>query len=1174
MNRFPSTFFAACGLLLFSSGALSSLSVRAQTTAVNTPTNVPDLAVRAPIAANIEGTVQLLRSGFTQTAQLKFSTPDSLSVHVLGDVSHLSADEIYVAQGNSEKTYSADLQRVRQWRWSSVREPWRSQVLADGGPANIWLWGWNPARITPFYTVATSKSGDVTTVVLTAKPAGARQVRDTLRSGGRGDRLFYAPFKQTVYDWPRRVVLKLNTNNAPTYLEKRDERNRVLETIAYTWNASGWPVSATTRDGNNHVTAQWKYDLKAATQPFSSDAFDLNKATNGASANQIVEDVEPLPLADYAQKTDADALYNRGVVEATHVEDYGAAFADWGLAATAQPQAIAPLEAAFDTALSLRDWRRATTILQPLSALLKSDDPALLSRRVRLAALQRDWATALSTLAAAEKTRPTDWGLRLQRASLQLLGGDTSGAQTLLTSIIAEPTQQLAGQSNAFGDGVQAAAAQLLARTLSLSYARDQALSMLQTLPKATTAQRLARSLIALQLGQNPETANFDNDAAQATWANAQAAAGKTDDAVASWQIVAQRASLDASYEAHRNLMGLFARRGDVSSSRIEYSKVAVLDIDEDARSRTRNALFEAWRKAGQSETLRRALQARSSAAGSTEDDARLWLAWQENNASSAAIGETVRAFATRYAKSAWWQSRLGEQLVSEAAALDKHDDMGRARLTSLALTAVRRAIALDSTQPYYPVQAALILTLRANDFRKAAIGDATSTTDAVDAARQELDNLRQSRGNDADISLAIAFAGQALSSNYPNVVELLQSGLEGGLPGRESVDGDRHPTTFAARQALAIALRHQGQFSLATQQNGALITAARDPGEELGIAINLMLTLKDADAKNPTSSTGNAPSGAARGAAQLMARLSSEAWPLEDADSSARSFAGFLQNDSTLWQQAAAILRASSQPDMQLGAAYFFFSLENTLSSMAKSPKNAPDMQKYLDDLLQKTRVWSSEAEAKIAVLADGSDAILASRASSLLGGRALSRSDFGEAIRRLQNAVALEPDSVEMRFALARAFVAAGRPDDALQIRNAMLQALPPDSAMLNRLATLSTKLNHADDSLQESQLAWNLSASPDVSSGDAQRAGFLLARNLISKNRFADAQAIYTNLSSTGWDFVGRVVALSDAEANLRAAGQTAAANAAKTQLASLQASELDMQRAQTFLASLSQ
>ena len=1173
------TSFAACSIFvstLICANAQTVAPVAPVATPNATSTSIANLPTRAPLAANIEGTVQLLRFGFTQTAQLKFSAPDSLWVHIVGDKSHLSADEIYVAQSSTQRTFSADVNRVRQWRWSSAREPWRSQVLADGGPANIWLWGWNTNRIAPFYNVSTSKNGDVTTIVLTAKAERARQIRDTLRSGGRGDRLFYAPFKQSVYDWPRRVVLKLK-NDAPISLEKRDARNRVLETTAFTWNASGWPVSATTRDGNNHVAAQWKYDLHAAAKPFDSDVFDLDKATNGASANQIVEDVEPLPLADYAAKNDADSVFNRGVVEAIHSENYGAAFVDWGAASTAKSQAVAPLETAFDVALDIRDWRRATTILQPLSALLKSDDVALLNRRIRLAAIQRDWATALTTLTIAEKARSADLGLRLQRARLVLLGGDASGAQTVLTPILSTSSQQLAGQSDAFEDGTQADAAQLFARTLSAPDSRAQAVATLQTLPKTTTAQRLARSLIALQLGQAPDTTTFDNDAAQATWANAQVAAGKTDDAIASWKIVAARASLNLSYDAHRNLMGLLARRGDVSGSLIEYSKVAVLNTDEDARTRTRNALFESWRKSGQSETLRRALQARSSASGATDDDARLWLAWQEENASSSDVDQSIRAFVNRFPKNAWWQSRLAEQLVSEAAALDKHDDLGKARLTAQALVAVRRAITLDATQPYYPVQAALILTLRANDFRKAVIGNATTTIDATNAARQELDSLRQARSDDPDISLAVAFAGQALSSNYPNVLALLQSGIAGGLPGRESVDGDRHPTTFAARQALAIALRHQGQFALATQQNGALITAARGASEELGIAVNLILTLKAADseaAKNPTSSTGNAATDTARNAAQLMARLASEAWPLEDADSSARAFASFLQNDSVLWPKAAAILRASPQPDMQLGTAYFFFSLESSLSGMAKNPKNAPDMQTYLDDLLKKTRAWASESETEMATLADGSDGILASRASSLLGGRALARGDFGEAIRRLQNAVALEPDSTQMRFALARAFLAAGRPDDALQVRDAMLKSFPPNSATLNSLAALSTKLGAADDALQQSQRAWSLSALPDTSSADAQRAGFLLARALIVKKRFADAQAIYTNLSSTGWDFAGRVAALSDEEANLRAAGQTAPANAAKTRLAALQSNALNMQRAQTFLASLSQ
>ena len=1036
--------------------------MRAQTAApptvapTSTPAIIENLPARPPLAANIEGTVKLLRFGWTQSAQIKFSAPDSLWVHIAGDKAHLASDEIYIAQSSTQTTFSADSRRVRQWRWSSVREPWRSNALADAGPANIWLWGWNPANVTPFYNVATTKSGDLTTIVMTAKPAGARLIRDALRSGGRGDRLFYAPSKRAIYDWPSRVTLKLNAGNAPTWMEKRDERNRVLETTAFSWKSDGWPLSATTRDGNNHVTAQWKYDLKPAASKFPAETFDLDKSTNGASANQVVEDAELLPLSDYAGRKNADAQFNAGVVQARHAEDWLAAFAAWGAAAVARPQAVAPLQEAFDGALTIRDLPRAQGVLEALSGQLKQNDPALLSRRVSLGVLRRDWSDVAANLNALQKANPANSSTRLQRANLLRLGGDFAGARAVLIEILAFSTQQLAGQSDAFQDQTQVGAAQILAQMLRLPSLKNVATSTLQSLPKTTTAQQLARSILALQLGQTPEITTFDNDAAQAAWANAQTLEGKTSDAIASWQIVARRASLGFSTQAHRNLMSLFAGRGDVRSSLIEYSILAARDEGENARNATRNLLFEVWRNASKTD-LQQALQTRASTARATEDDARLWLAWQELDATPTARAQTVRVMATRFAKSAWWQSRLGEQLVSESAALNRSEDIAKERLTSQALQIVRRAVALDANQPYYRIQAALILTLRANDFRKAAVSTAGEVTQATQAARQELQDLRRKYPDDPDVAIAVAFAGQALAARYEGDLELLQSGLQDGLPARAG-DGDRHLTTFAARQALAIALRRQKQWEPAARQMQLLMLAARDPGEELGIVVNYLSLLGAADvAGAQIGESSTRTESAPVGAAQFLARLASEPWPLADADSASRSFAILLQNNDKVWPDAAKILRVSKQPSVQLGAAYFFFSLENGLTAMSKKPSQDAATQASVAASLKSAQSGSSAAAANLSVLAQGADKIIAARASSLLGARALSRGDTEEAISRLQSAVENEPDSLEMRLSLMRAFVAAKRTDDAIQTRDASLQALSLDMATMNRVAAL---------------------------------------------------------------------------------------------------------------------
>lgn len=1174
--------------------SVSASSPNAPNTATNvapTPLKIVDLPLRAPLFSNLEGQISLTRNGFTQIADVKFGAPDSLSVHIRGDKAHLSADEIYVAQSSTQTTFNADTRRVRRWNWSSVREPWRSDALADGGPANIALWGWNPAQIARFYTQKTTQSGDETTVVLIAKPESARFVRDSLRSGGRGDRLFYAVFKRAIYDWPRRVTIKFDKNRAPISLEKRDERNRVLETTNFVFNDAGLPLSAQTRDGNNHLTAQWKYELQAAATPFLPATFNLDSATNGASSAQIVEDAEPRLLKSYAAKTDADSLFNAGVVQGRNAEDFVAAKANLRAAAKAKPTAIAPVAEIFDEALSSRDLINAELALSEFSALPGASETATARRTFLLASQRRDWASVLSALTMLQQANAADLSSRLQRSNLLQLGGDRNGARALLLEILAIASPQNASDSSsnaaqtgdAMNDGVQADAAQILTQNFGFSWRRTEATTLLQTLPRTTQWQLLARSLLQIQMNSAPETTLFANDAAQAALATAQANAGKIADAIASWQIVARRASLGRSTEAHRNLMSLFAQRGDAKSSLFEYSICAARADDDDEISQTRRLLFEAWRAAGKAETLSQALKTRAAApliagnlsASPVEADARLWLAWQENYAAPDAVAFTVRSNASRFSRVAWWQSRLGEQLVGEAAALDKHADDAKTQLTTQALTAVRRAIVLDASQPYYAVQAALIQTLRANDFRTAVVGNASATVDATNAARDALNSLLITRPDDADIALSVAFAGQALSANYPNVVELLQRGLNGGFTNRESADGDRHPTTFAARQALSIALRRQKKFADAAQQMEILLAASRDAGEELGIAVNYLAVLSAADVA--ASSTRNVPENAIGGAAQLMARLSSESWSLAAADSSARTFASLLQSKDAIWPGAAALMQKSRAPSQQIGAAYFFFTLENALGSMSKNASNSAEMKKYLADLLRTVQKGSSAAETNLAEIAAGPNKVLAPRAASLLGGRALGRGDFETAISRLQSAVADEPDSLDMRFALARAFVSANRVEEARPIRDNMLAAFAPNVSMSLRLATLSAQFGRRDEALELSESALKIANAPYASSDETQRALFFVARGLLQKTaptkaEIARAKALYAALSSTQWSFQTRLAASLDAENSLRIAGKNAEADAAKTQRAAFAATVNDLRSARSFLSSL--
>jgi hypothetical protein len=535
--------------------------------------------------------------------------------------------------------------------------------------------------------------------------------------------------------------------------EERDERGRVLTRTSFTWTGR-YPTSATTRDGNNAVTAQWTYKLQASSTPFTADDFDLDKTTKGASTNQIVEDSELEPITSYqaAAKSSADAAFNLGVAQIRHTEDYSAGFASLSTAARLKPQAVAPLIETFDAAINARDLIRAAQALAALTQ-LGGDSHAVAQRRLTLAVSQRDWSAANSAVQAAMRTRPADLSLRLTRANLLRLQGDFSAARELLLQNLASTSPQ---------PEVQAASAQAYAETFSSvsTSGLAEAVAAQQALPQETQWQQLAYKLLELQTKQpvaSRANVPLTNDTALFAWAAAQARSGQFATAIASYTTVASRAPLRLSTQSRRNLMVLHAARGDVARSLAAYTAVAARDEDEEARSRTRNTLFLAWRAVAKSEDLRRALSARASLATATEDDVRLWLAWQENYSTADAVGATVRSATFKFRNSAWWQSRLAEQLVAEAAAFAKDTTGKQERLTNEALAAVNKAIALDAAQPYYPVQAALIQTLRANDFRKAAIGDATATTEAVNIATAALDKLRTTRGNDPDISIAVA---------------------------------------------------------------------------------------------------------------------------------------------------------------------------------------------------------------------------------------------------------------------------------------------------------------------------------------------------------------------------------------------------------------------------------
>ena len=1164
--------FAACRLLFVSAFPLVLSAQPATPNVVVLEPSIP--AARAPIAQHIEGTIEVVGFGRTQRADVKFSAPDSLFVHIQGDATQNVPDEIYIARGATQTTYNADSGRVRRWNWSSAQQPWRSQALADGGPANLVLWGWNPQAASKFYHLKAAKNGDITTVTMTAKN-GRRDVYDSQRSGGRGDRVVFAVLKRSVYDWPRTVIMGFDANGKIISQERRDECNRVLDKTTFLWNGD-FPSSATTRDANNAVS-RWSYNLKIATNAHDISTFDLTTATKGANKNQIVEDAELLPIPFYAKLAAttqglprATALFHLGAAHIRQSEDMTAARKALESASKLAPQAVAPPLQLFDLALQTRDKTRAQRVLQTLTTLVGADALAVVERRAQLATLQRDWSaaqTALETLIAARADTSSSETLsaRLQLARLQMLRGDlTNARQTLSTILAVEPTKSVSSESNALFTTAQSSAQASAAVLWADLFTDKDAKIALQNAPQKSEAQKLARALGGLKT-ETSATFSTSNATLLLVWGEALALSGKTAEANATFSVVATRGDVISSTRAHRALMVLGAMSGNAANSLRSFNVVLRRDADEETRAFTRLALFEAWRRNGRGDALKRVLEAHSIAPSSTDDDARLWLAWQENYAATDAIGATVRNYAAKYRTLAWWQSRLAEQLSSEAEPLKK-DAQGRGiKLTQEAIVAVERAISLDKTQSYYPVQRAFILTFRANDLRKAGVNDATATVAAVDAAQAALNDLRLTHGSDPEVSISVAAAQQALSTRDNGAIADFTRGLNGGLPGRSSSTGERHNTAFAARQALAIALRRQQKWQEAAAQYDNLMAGAQNADEEVGITFNYLVLLR-LNASDDTKTL-------ATGAAQLLSRLSVEPWALEDADAATRAFATLLQNDSKLWPEVISILRGEKSDSSRLALCYLAFSIQNGLTSMAAQPNNEPETTTYLKSVLQQIAPLANTAEENLETVASSDDALIAARAHWLLAQRNLARNEFADAQNHLRDVVATEPDFAEARMSLARALLAENKNDEAREVLDTLQQTLPQSAVGLQNIAALLGQSGDEKNAHRVLELAWNEAQfSSATSTQSAQRIAYQMARVRLKNDQVADAATLYNKLSDASWTRLERAAALLDWENFLRAAGKTADAVAVKIRRDALKLSPAELQRVQEFLRAL--
>lgn len=1090
----------------------------------------------------LEGTVSLTARGITTRATLQWQTPDQLRVDVQPDAAALVNAETIVASGDETRLFLPSTRRIKKLAFNVVKQPWRGWGLEFGGPANFALFGTTSDSVNGAYKTAPNAPANAKQ--WTARPdVGRFSVRDYVRTGGSGDSMFYAAFKRWIYDRPAQWQLDFDaaTKSATTRRES-DERGRLIANIALTYSTDGLPLKATVRDANA-VVSEFVYDLKPRAEAFAAGTF-----TPEMPAGQVIEDEELRPIADYERQADASARFNLGVALAAHAEDLPAAFATWDEAARLAPQATAPNIAIFDAALTGRQLIRAQTALNNLEKLLGADHPAVLSRRTSLEAARRNWNGVRAALDAAHQAQPQNLDIELRRANERRLRADFSGAQQIFTDMLAMPSARIAPQVDA---------AEGLAAVLS----REDAPKVLAALPKITSAQQLARALLALSLEQAPEADPKSwPDLAVASLATAYERSGQDDNARPLWQMLSDRAAQPIALAARRRLMALIARRGDIADSLKWFKDLLSWTEDESDRSDLEIDFLTAWQKADRSDVLKTALQQRALSTNASPDDRRLWQLYLEGFGTSDEALDGLKSGLAREPNSAWWLSRLAERraqdsLTAGANNVSVHE---RQRLrdiaTNEALKAVNAAVAAAPDQPYYAIQRALILTQKVVKAPQgASAGEIAATRTEALAA---LDELETKFPGDPDVAIAIALqkmAATKLNGVLDQSGQMLQSALRSGPAAHDGAN--RHEAVFPARQMLAIALRRANQTPDALAQFEIALQSTHNATEALSIAVNVLNML--VEQKQPETIAG------------FLVRLAHEPWPFSDAQQLLDTSIAALMRFPEITGAAADALKANPDPYAILVSAR----LREKMAARAKAiamVENAPEQADAASRVA--ARNWDAAFQL-LPPLAESPDAFLAAQAAAISGENRANFQNYEESIKWLSLAQSKEPQDLNLRVALASAQIANGDSQAGTATRDAILRGLPSSFENLRQATLLTRTLKQKEDVLRLSKQALNWAgATAGVSSFEKKSMAFLTARAYFETAQMARGLEIYNALAGPTRLLFDRAAAMADAETHLRAGGSTREANVWRDRLAALNLTPSQLQEIADFLAGL--
>ena len=1076
----------------------------------------------APVAPRLEGDVSYVQNGVSTKVRFQWQAPDSVRIE--------NERQTLVAQGDVTFVFNAATRRLEKLPFNIAREPWRSGDLGFGGPANVAIFGLNRESFERFYRMVPGETGALT---FAARPEAARRVRDTILSGGEGNALYYLASTISVFDFPQTFKLEYKDGALTSREETRD--SMVLRANVESDATSKLPVSAKAGDG------EFRYELKPVAEPFAPETWTLP----GGAKDAIAEDTQLKPLAQ-TTGNDAAAVLARGRIMALHLEDFKKAQELFEEASALSPRATAPHFLAYAAAFARGNLARAGRSLDALAALPGADAWEIQTRRAALARARRDWPATIAALEAAKKADPTDFASDNERAEILAARGDVAGGRALWQSVLA---------NSAAGVEDQIVAAQSLVSTAVSTEENDAIRASLganaadANAAGTSAASDFARALLDLRVGRAPEYGRIPASFKSAL-ALAAARANRMDDA----QTLASQSGVA------RTVAIIGALRGDASALKTFREALATLP-GESARSDARAILFDAWRKAFRESELKQALDNRALSGAAGDDDLRTALAWQEGNGSLESVGATIRAGVARFPRSAWWHSRLADQLLSERRAIPRAQEAARVAAWREASEEIARAVELEPGQAFYAMHRAFILTQMATE--KAFIKVPATTLLQRKNATQALDDLETAFPDDPDAMLSVALGRSALALKpSEDGIAAIQSALQAGTP-----DGDRHATVFFARQAMAIAWRTLFENpAAAAEQYEILLDAVASPGEEAGVAFNYLSMLQSATA--PTEEEGAEAARNFEPQAALLERLARETWPLEAQNSLMSGAISLVLRDRSGAVPLAALL-AGGNDARKLTGAQLQFEIERIFAAAA----SAADAPVAAGRDLETARAASKSATETLKQIGAGADKILAARALVLLAERAVNAGEWDEAARTLRLAIAIEPTEASLRVALANALMGAKKTDEAIATRDALVRELPSEAETLRLAASLSLRLNQAERAAElATQAQREAQLSPNYNAADVETATFVLARALWGGGKTAEAEANYRKLAGEQWNRADRAAALLDWSDALRAAKRDEEADRLKTQLEALQASEQELADADDLLSSL--